>query len=151
MKGRNKWWLSLGVAAATVSLANFSPASAAHTGGPVTLLDKAGVAVSTSGEPYSPKTTCGQCHNYGSGEDNSGASMTGPGDGVMDHIVQKHQGSMASNGEVYFQTYDVTSYSHGISVGRHMNQGRNEDYTGDMRNAFALPWFTSSLGMWGKY
>lgn len=151
MQRKSKWWLSMGVAAATVALVYISPAAASHTGGDVTLLDKNGDPVAGTMNPYSPKATCGQCHNYGSSVDNSGDSMTGPGDDVMDKDVAKQIGVVAADGTVYFQTYTVKAYSHGISVGRHMNEGRNEEYTADTRAALKDPFFTNSTGMWGKY
>ncbi len=50
--------VSLGLLAA-------APAWGAHTGGSVPLLDhKGNVIPAGSSEPYSPRYTCGGCHNY---------------------------------------------------------------------------------------
>jgi hypothetical protein len=124
-----------------------SVAFAVHPGGDVQLKDANGNQV-TSTTPYSPKQSCGltgTCHvagtpttgghNYGSGVKNS------------THV----QGVLDSNNEVYWQAYQNQSFEHGVSVGRHMNEGRNEDYSNATRAAVGDPFFTSSLGMWGKY
>lgn len=86
-------------------------------------------------EPYSPKQTCGACHNYGS-EPTS---------------ITHTQGVLESDNTISWQSYDVTFFDHGVSKGRHSNQGRNEAYTTQMRGAFGDPFFTSSPGMFGKY
>jgi hypothetical protein len=120
----------------------------AHPGGDVTLkYFNAGVAtaVGTGGTtPYSPKATCGMtgtCH------DGAGGHNYGSGQKVSTHV----QGVLDSNNNVYWQASQNKSYAHGVSVGRHMNQGRNEDYSNADRAAVGDPFFTSSLGMWGKY
>ncbi|MDF1555507.1 MAG: hypothetical protein P1P84_20720 [Deferrisomatales bacterium] len=55
-----------GLGAALALLA--TPGLAAHTGGDVPLRDPAGLVISTAngnlGQPYSPKQTCGGCHDY---------------------------------------------------------------------------------------
>ncbi|MGV1099824.1 hypothetical protein ACUUL3_10510 [Thiovibrio sp. JS02] len=100
----------------------------------VPLLNAAGQPVA-SNEPYSPKATCGGCHNYGS-EPTS---------------ITHTQGVIDSTNSVYWQSYDVSFFDHGVSKGRHSNQGRNEAYSTQMRTAFGDPFFTSSPGMFGKY
>jgi hypothetical protein len=120
---------------------------AGHPGGDVQLKAADGIPV-TSTTPYSPAKSCGltgTCHvestpatgghNYGSGEKDS------------THV----QGVLGSDNKVYWQAYQNKSFAHGVSVGRHMNQGRNEDYSNADRAAVGDPFFTSSLGMWGKY
>ena len=107
---------------------------AAHTGGNVTLRDASGNPVGST-TPYSPKATCGICHNYGSG------------DKFSTHV----QGVLESDNNVYWQAYQVKSFEHGVSTGRHSNQGRNEDYNNAFRAAVGDPYFTSSPGMFGKY
>ncbi len=108
---------------------------AAHPGGNVTLRDASGNPITNGTTPYSPKATCGVCHNYGSGTKFS------------THV----QGVLDNAGTVYWQAYQNKSFANGVSVGRHMNQGRNEDYTNLDRAAVGDPLFTSSLGMFGKY
>jgi len=112
----------------------------------VPLLQANGAAV-TDTTPYSPKQTCSNnaCHiadptlaakhNYGSGTKDS------------THV----SGVLGSDNKVYWQASKTKSFEHGVSVGRHMNQGRNEDYTNADRAAVGDPFFTSSLGMFGKY
>jgi hypothetical protein len=120
---------------------------AAHPGGDVQLKDAGGVPVNST-TPYSPKQSCGltgTCHveatpitgghNYGSGVKNS------------THV----QGVLDTDNKVYWQAYQNKSFEHGVSVGRHMNEGRNEDYSNADRAAVGDPFFTSSLGMYGKY
>jgi hypothetical protein len=110
-------------------------AFAAHPGGNVTLRDTGGNPITNGTTPYSPKATCGGCHNYGSG------------DKFSTHV----QGVIASDNKVYWQAYKTKSFAHGVSVGRHSNQGRDEDYSNTARAAVGDPFFTSSLGMFGKY
>lgn len=100
----------------------------------VSLLNTAGQPVAAD-EPYSPKQTCGGCHNYGS----------------EPTTITHTQGVIDSTNSVYWQSYDVSFFDHGVSKGRHSNQGRNEAYTTQMRTAFGDPFFTSSPGMFGKY
>jgi len=131
----SKLWL-LPIAVITVGLATgyASPGYAGpHTGGAVTLKDAGGnVITSGSATPYSPKQTCGGCHNY----ESNVATVTkdhGPGTGQ----------------------YQVKAPQHGVSAGYHFQQGRNIAWNSDNDNAqrsyYGLPKFTSSPGMWGKY
>ena len=123
------------VIAVTVFLMFSSLALAAHTGGNVTLKDANGDPITNGTTPYSPKSTCGVCHNYGSG------------DKFSTHV----QGVLESDNKVYWQAYQTKSFEHGVSTGRHSNQGRNEDYNNAFRTAVGDPFFTSSPGMFGKY
>ncbi|MBI5741359.1 MAG: hypothetical protein HZA16_11665 [Nitrospirae bacterium] len=102
----------------------------------VTVRDSSGNPVSGN-TPYSPKQTCATagCHNYGS-------------DPVT---ASKVQGYANSSGKVAFQNYDVTTFSHGVSVGKHSNQGRGEEWTAALRTVWGAPGFTSSPGMFGRY
>ena len=111
-----------------------SLALAAHPGGDVPLKQADGSPVSGT-TPYSPKATCGVCHNYGSG------------DKFSTHV----QGVLEADNKVYWQAYQTKSFEHGVSTGRHSNQGRNEDYNNAFRTAVGDPFFTSSPGMFGKY
>jgi hypothetical protein len=126
--------IPIAVIAVLVSFTFSSPVLAAHTGGNVPLRDANGVLITDGTTPYSPKATCGVCHDYGSGE----------------KIVTKTQGVMESDGKIYWQAYTVKSYEHGVSVGRHSNEGRNEEFTNTARKTVNDPWFTSSFGMFGK-
>lgn len=104
-------------------------------GGNVQLKDAAGVAIAAlSATPYSPKQTCGTaaCHDYES------AWTT----------ATKTQFNRLGN----LVSYDVPYPEHGVSAGYHFQQGRNMDWDeSTMRDAYGLPKFTSSAGMYGKY
>ena len=109
-------------------------AAMSHTD--VALKDSSGNPVSGNA-PYSPKQTCATagCHNYGSD----------PGNG------SKIQGYATSSGKVAFQNYDVTTFSHGVSIGKHSSQGRGEEWTPALRTVWGALGFTSSPGMFGRY
>jgi hypothetical protein len=126
--------IPMAVVTLLVSIFFSSRSGAVHTGGDVTLKDANGNPV-TSSTPYSPKATCGVCHNYGSG------------DKFSTHV----QGVLESDNKVYWQAYQTKSFEHGVSVGRHSNEGRNEDYSNAQRASYGDPFFTSSPGMFGKY
>lgn len=132
MKVRKSWMQM--VLATVVCLAFYSFSMAGHKAGDVILRDAEGNPV-TGTTPYSPKATCGGCHDYGSG------------DKFSTHV----QGVIESDNKVYWQAYQTKSYEHGVSVGRHSNQGRNEDYSNAQRSAYGDPFFTSTPGMFGKY
>lgn len=138
--------LLIAVLSAIMLLAGLSAALAVHPNVP--LKDAAGNDIGNSTTPYSPKSTCARVchpaetglaadyqHNYGSGEK---------------HTIHT-QGVLESDGNIYWQSYDVKSFEHGASVGRHVNQGRNENYSNTFRSVYGLPWFTSSPGMAGKF
>jgi len=108
---------------------------AAHTGGDVTVRDANGNAITNGTTPYSPKATCGGCHDYGSGTDYS------------THV----QGVLGSDNSLSWQADQVKSFAHGVSTSYHMNQGRNENYSNVSRKTYNDPFFTSSPGMYGKY
>lgn len=118
--------------ALTVFLVFSSLAIAAHPGGDVTLQPAPGKNLATDG--YSPKATCGGCHDYGSGE----------------KIVTKVQGYLDSAGKVNYMNYDVKSYAHGVSVGKHSDMGRNEELTVEQNKIWG-PATISSPGMWGRF
>ena len=113
-------------------LGGLTTAAGAHQD--VQLKNASGQPVAAN-EPYSPKQTCGGCHNYGS----------------EPTTITHTQGVIDSTNSVYWQSYDVSFFDHGVSKGRHSNQGRNEAYPTAMRTAFGDPFFTSSPGMFGKY
>ncbi len=131
---KTRLWLYVAVLSAILLFAGSTVSMAIHPPGDVTLKDANGSPV-TSNTPYSPKQTCGGCHEYGSG------------DKFSTHV----QGVLDGTNTVYWQASQTKSFAHGVSVGRHMNQGRNEDYNNFTRTAFGDPFFTSSPGMFGKY
>ena len=130
----------------------------------VTLLDVTGTAITGGATPYSPKMTCSEantCHTAGGvyADMKTGVSTTFTGPQLVaihsygtDSVLSTHvQGALGADNKVYWQASSTKSYKHGVSVGRHMEQGRNEDYSNTTRVAVGDPIFTSSLGMWGKY
>lgn len=139
-------YLASGLAAASMLLA-YSSAFAAHSGGDVPLRDASGNIIASTGTPYSPKMTCmadglpgtvGSCHTL---EEYRSSTLK---------TVTKTQGVVEGN-TLYWQSYEVHSAAHGATVGRHSQQGRNEDYSIAMKTAFGDAAFTSSPGMFGKY
>ena len=65
--------------------------------------------------------------------------------------VHKTQGVLDTDGGIHWQSYIVKAHDHGAVRGRHMQQGRNEDYGITMKTTFKDAFFTSSPGMFGKY
>jgi hypothetical protein len=149
------------LAGATIAMANHS----AVNGGIVRLLKSDGTQAGPT-DAYSPKATCAGCHIDNCITTKTIATNTrlwceteaqrttkaatddyGSGTAYSTHV----QGVLDGNNNVYWQAYQNKAYQHGVSVGRHMNQGRNEEYTNAFRAAVGDPFFTSSLGMFGKY
>ena len=120
-------------------LAGYTMAIAAHPD--VTVKDAGGAAV-TGKTPYSPKQTCGVCHLYESTDTAT---------------VSKTQGRLNMNGNFVVDTYNVQSPAHGVSVGYHMQQGRNEGWTNADRTGGVIGskleqhFFSSSPAMFGRY
>lgn len=106
-----------------------------NPGDPLTVTLKsaggADIAVGSS-TPYSPKQTCGVCHEY---------------EGTVTIIVKDHGPGTAA--------YTVKAPLSGVTSGYHFQQGRNIAWNSDNNNAqranYGLPKFTSSPGMYGKY
>lgn len=110
-------------------------------------------------EPYSPKQTCGGCHIPGcespTPQNPEGYCTTQQQNkddyGMGLKQVQQHVGRILADGTVAFTTQTVNSFEHGVSVGKHMNMGRNEAYTAQMRQTWKQAFFTSSPGMFGRF
>ena len=118
-------------------------------GGSITMYQADGITPVTATTPYSPKATCARaCHLVPDGVEFAGHNY-GSGDKYSTHV----QGVLASGTDstVYWEASQTKSFDHGVSVGKHMNQGRNETYTNAYRAKFGDPFFTSSPGMFGKY
>ncbi len=146
---RNIRWITAALAA-VVLLAGYLTAFASHPGGDVTLRDAAGNKITDGATAYSPKATCSRaCHI--AAPDSDAVDFAGHNYGSGTKYSTHVQGVLGSDNNVYWQAYQNKSYEHGVSIGRHMNQGRNEDYTNADRAAVGDPFFTSSLGMFGKY
>lgn len=124
----------------------------------VTVKNTAGNPVSGA-EAYSPKQTCGGCHIpqcESPTPDNPEGYCTIQQQNKDDYgiglkQVQQHVGRILADGTVTFTTQTVNSFEHGVSVGKHMNMGRNEAYTAAMRTAWKQAFFTSSPGMFGRF
>ncbi|MBI4685651.1 MAG: hypothetical protein HY755_10685 [Nitrospirae bacterium] len=156
-------WL-IAVLSAILLLAGFSVAMAVHP--TVNVLKADGTAAGTT-EAYSPKNTCGGCHFNCS----TGAYSTTTSEWCQDYTTKKNCASVAcpdyasvatdtvthnqgygnSDGKTAFQDWTATSPAHGVSVGKHSQQGRNEEFTSSMRQIWGAPGFASSPGMWGRY
>ncbi len=129
IKRKTMYFLAAAATAGVVGLA--SQVAARTTSGDVTLLDVNGNPVAGTTNPYSPKATCGGCHDYGS-------TWT-----TATKTQYNRAGAKVS--------YDVPYPQHGVSAGYHFQQGRNVDWDDTQRSAYGLPPFTSSPGMYGKY
>ncbi len=149
MSKKGRMWLSAttGLAATSLLLAS-SPAFATHTGGDVVLKDASGNTITNSSTPYSPKATCARACHIANGD---AVDFVGHDYGSGTRVNYKTQGVLESDGKLYWQSYNVKGFDHGVIVGKHSNEGLNEDYSMDMRRAFGDPFFTSSAGMFGKF
>jgi len=149
---KTRLWLFVTVLAVTALLTGsaFTYATTYHADKgvtPLALKDASGADISGT-TPYSPKATCARvCHSAETGKPADFQHTYGTGTSS----VTKNQKVIAGNGTTYSVDYDVASFAHGVSIGRHMNQGRNEAYSAAQRTAYGDPFFTSSPGMAGKY
>jgi hypothetical protein len=154
MNKRHMFYVGMMVLAALALLGVPMSAMAVHPDVP--LLQANGSAVATN-TPYSPKLTCSANACHAAGMTHEGVTYTAAeltaihnyGSGTKNSIHV--QGVLGGDNKVYWQADQNVSFEHGASVGRHMNQGRNEDYLNKDRAAVGDPWFTSSFGMFGKY
>jgi hypothetical protein len=127
---KNRLWLLIAIVAIGLIGMYAMPSDAAHPN--VTLKDVDGnVIVGGSSVPYSPKKTCGECHNYESNP----------------VTIAKHQ-RFADGTE---ESYNVIAPKNGVTAGFHSHQGRNVPWGDTQRNFYKLDGFTSSPGMYGKY
>ena len=151
-------WLGSALIAAAIPLAAASTVDAHPS---VILRNSAGAPVGQN-EPYSPKMTCmsqqaqlGFCHHNGLDLYGSGQNADGTPNPAGIHEVHKTQGVLDKDGlgnvEIYWQSYSVDANNHGTVIGRHSQQGRNEEYSITMKTVFKDAFFTSSPGMFGKY
>jgi hypothetical protein len=106
-------------------------ALAGHPDGDVTIKSAGGAAiVAGSNVPYSPKATCGGCHDYET-------DVT---------AVTKQQNA----GTYVGAPYSVPVPQHGVSVGYHFQQGLNVAWGDTQRTFYGQLGSTSSPGMFGK-
>ncbi|MCB2183411.1 MAG: hypothetical protein KQH63_15360 [Desulfobulbaceae bacterium] len=121
----------------------------------VPLRDTAGTIIADSTTPYSPKMTCGACHDHVVEADGS-TSLSGPrgsydGGGATRTVVKTQGIQNETTGEVEWVSFETTAYEHGFVVGRHSQEGRNEDYGNHLRHAVHGKFWANSPGMFGKY
>ena len=123
----------------------------------VPMRDAAGAIIADTTTAYSPKATCGACHDQSTaeiltdGEKGGGPVGSYDGGGVTKTVV-KTQGIMnETTGEVEWVSFETTAYEHGFVTGRHSQQGRNEDYGNHLRHAVHGKFWANSPGMFGKY
>ena len=142
-------------ALAAASLVAGSYAYAAHPN--VTLRDGSGSPIADATTAYSPKATCGACHDQTTAEvDIPGNYGHGPvgsydGGGSTKTVVKTQGIQNEATGEAEWVTFEVTAYEHGFVVGRHSQEGRNEDYGNHLRHAVHGKFWAESPGMFGKY
>jgi hypothetical protein len=146
MKLHKRLWLGAAFAVAAIPLMASSSFAACpgDANGEIALRDALGVVIADTTTPYSPKMTC-----MGTGV--TGCHTLEEYASSAHKEVTKTQGVLDSDGEVYWQSYNVSSREHGAVTGRHSQQGRNESYSIAMKTAFGDPLFTSSPGMYGKF
>ncbi|MFZ5759971.1 MAG: hypothetical protein ACOY32_10125 [Thermodesulfobacteriota bacterium] len=132
----------------------------------VPLRDATGAIINNSTTAYSPKATCGACHNkvvtydadgiVGTADDEGTTSTSGArgsyaGGGATRTVIKTQGLQNEVTGEAEWVTYTVEAYKHGFVTGRHSQQGRNEDYGNHLRHALGGKFWESSPGMFGKY
>lgn len=160
----NKRLLLIALLSAMALLLGFSTAMASHID--ITVLKSDGAPAGPT-DAYSPKQTCGGCHfncatsaystdkttwcnSYAAKKDCSDPGNCPDYESLATTTVTKVQGYGTSSG-VVFQYYNVKSPTHGASIGKHSQQGRNEEFTAAQRSIWGAPAFASSPGMWGRY
>lgn len=109
-------------------------------------------------DAYSPRATCGACHNEAVDDTTANAAATDGtaqgsyhGGGATRNVVKTQGVENQATGEVEWLSYNVKAYKHGFVSGRHSQEGRNEDYGHHMRVAKGGRYWESSPGMFGKY
>ena len=130
-------------------------------------------ALTANNQPYSPRATCGWCHDEavddttndaaridgvaqgsydGSDDANFAADYTQDGLAAPTKTVAKTQGIERADGSgIDWISFDTTAHKHGFVTGRHSQQGRNEPYGHHMRHAVKGKFWANSPGMFGKY
>jgi hypothetical protein len=110
-------------------------------------------------DAYSPRATCGACHDEVVDDTTNAAAATDGslhqgsyhGGGDTKNVVKTQGVENQSTGVVEWLSYNVKAYKHGFVTGRHSQQGRNEDYGHHQRVAVSGKYWASSPGMFGKY
>lgn len=176
MKRPRIWFVA--ILSIVLLLAGVTAAMADHASKNINVLTrKANGTLAASGEAYSPKQTCGGCHfNCTTGEYTTDTSLycqnedaraawfaLAPAgncntlgkcpdyESLATSTVTHNQGYANSDGKIAYQDWTVKNSSHGASVGKHSQHGRNEEFTASMRTIWGVPFFGSGTGMWGRY
>lgn len=149
-----------GLVASALATAALMVGSQAFAHPSVPLRDAAGTIIALSTTAYSPKATCGACHDHGVEADGT-TSLSGPrgsydggvggAAGATKQVVKTQGVQNATTGEVEWVSFNVEAYEHGFVVGRHSQEGRNEEYGNHMRHAVKGKFWAESPGMFGKY
>ncbi|MBU4261806.1 MAG: hypothetical protein KKC76_08005 [Proteobacteria bacterium] len=155
---RKRYKNGLLVSALTTAVLMVGATAFAHPG-TIPLRDTAGNLITNTTTPYSPKKTCGACHNTVVNYDIDGreldeaVSVKGSydGGGATKTVVKTQGIQNQATGEAEWVTFETTAYKHGFVVGRHSQEGRNEDYGNHLRHAVHGKFWANATGMFGKY
>ena len=117
----------------------------------------------TQSDAYSPRATCGACHNEivddttadaarvdGAGPANAQGSYHGGGD-TKTVVKTQGQENAGEAHELEWVSFNTKAYKHGFVTGRHSQEGRNEDFGHGIRQKFGAKYQENSPGMFGKY
>ncbi len=109
-------------------------------------------------DAYSPRATCGACHNEIVDENSDTTARTDGtaqgsyhGGGATKNVVKTQGVENEATGSVEWVSFNTKAYKHGFVTGRHSQEGRNEDFGHTMRAALGAKYFENSPGMFGKY
>jgi|APCry4251928276_1046603.scaffolds.fasta_scaffold275813_2 hypothetical protein len=157
---RKRYKNGLLVSALTTAVLMVGATAFAHPG-TIPMRDSAGNLITSTTTPYSPKKTCGACHDTSvvydgsgpAGESDASVSVKGSydGGGATKTVVKTQGIQNQATGEAEWVTFETTAYKHGFVVGRHSQQGRNEDYGNHLRHAVHGKFWENATGMFGKY
>ncbi|MFZ2196515.1 MAG: hypothetical protein WAV13_02195 [Thermodesulfovibrionales bacterium] len=147
--------IPIAVIAVMVLLVFSSMAFAAHMNVP--LRDASGNLITNGTTPYSPKQTCTGCHI--GADKNAWLTSQSRSGGVL-NAADYESGTGTVNKSMYvkngagawvLQAFDVAVPLHGVSVGKHSTEGRNESLVDAQRDAWGAPKTISSPGMSGRF
>ena len=109
-------------------------------------------------DAYSPRATCGACHNEAVDDTtNNAARIDGVaqgsyhGGGATKTVVKTQGQENAGDGSLEWVSFNTKTYKHGFVESRHAQEGRNEDFGHAMRANFQAKYTENGSGMFGKY
>lgn len=133
----------------------------------VTDITAGGSHTTKQNEAYSPRATCGICHNETVDDTTPDGALTDGADEIVGGVqhaqgsyhgggatktVVKTQGQEnAGDGALEWVSFNTKTYKHGFVESRHAQEGRNEDFGHGIRTAFGAKFTENSPGMFGKY